>query len=103
MARYSSDGRYAEPEPETRMVATEPRGEVLTVTNMVALAGAVLIIGTLLDRFAGMDPASAVARIASVPFLVTAIVVGARHRRWPSLILPTIALAFVTSTFLVGG
>jgi hypothetical protein len=103
VARYSNDGTYAEPEPETRTDTTGSGAEILTVTNLVALVGAVLIIGTLLDRFAELEPASAVARAVSAPLLVTAIVVGARRRRWPSLIVPTIALALVAATFFIGG
>lgn len=81
----------------------EPRGAVLTVTNMIALAGAILITGVLLDRFAGMPPAYAVSRVVSVPFLVAAIVIGARRRAWPALLLPVAGLAFVASTFFAGG
>lgn len=80
----------------------EPRGEIVTVTNMIALAGAVVLIGALLEIFAGMAPAYAVARLVSVPLLVTAIVVAARRQNWPSLILPTLALALVASTFFLG-
>ncbi|RPF23379.1 hypothetical protein [Myceligenerans xiligouense] len=81
----------------------EQKGEILTVTNMISLAGAVLIIGLLLERFAGMDPAYAVGRVVSVPLLVTAVVVGARRGSWLSLVLPTIGLALVVSTFFIGG
>ncbi|MBE1877879.1 hypothetical protein [Myceligenerans pegani] len=80
----------------------EYRGEILTITNMIALAGAVLILGVLLDRFAGMEPAYAVGRIVSVPLLVTAIVLAARRRTWPALIVPAAGLAFLASTFFVG-
>lgn len=80
----------------------EPTGEILTATNMIALAGAVLITGVLLDRFAEMEAAYAIGRIVSVPFLVAAIVVGARRRAWLTLILPTAALALIASTFFLG-
>ncbi|GAB3158144.1 hypothetical protein GCM10027059_02360 [Myceligenerans halotolerans] len=91
MTDYPDDGPYA-----------EPKGEVLTVTNMIALAGAVLITGVLLDRFAELDPAYAISRIVSMPFLVAAIVVAARRRAWPALILPAVALALVATTFFLG-
>ncbi|MBO0608210.1 hypothetical protein [Myceligenerans salitolerans] len=81
----------------------ERKGEVLTVTNMIALAGAVLITGLLLARFAGMEPAYVVSRVVCVPLLVTGIVVAARRRNWLSLVLPTAGLAVVVSTFFVGG
>lgn len=103
MADYPDDGTYAEPDGKVLTATAEPGAEILTVTNMVALAGAVLIIGTLLERFAGMDPAYTVSRAVSVPLLVTAVVVGARRRNWASLILPTIGLALVATTFLMGG
>lgn len=86
---------------ETRV---EPRGgTTLTVTNMIALVGAILLTAVLLGVVAEMDLAFTVGRIVSLPLLAIAIVVGARRRNWPALILPTLALAVIAASLGGGG
>ncbi|MBL0886684.1 hypothetical protein [Myceligenerans indicum] len=100
---HTPDGRRpAAPKGDAPTAGTRAKDELLTVTNMIALAGAVLLIGVLLENFAGMEPAYAVGRVVSMPLLVLAVVAGVRRRIWPSLILPVAALAAITATFLTG-
>ena len=70
------------------------------ITGLTSIAVAVLVAGTLLDRFAGVDAAYLVTRILAAPIIITALVIGIQRRTWSALILPTILLTLVAAIFV---
>lgn len=70
------------------------------ITGLTSIAIAVLVAGTLLDRFAGIGAAYVVTRILAAPIIIIALVIGIRRRAGSALILPAILLAVVSATFV---
>jgi hypothetical protein len=83
---------------DTKDEANDPSA-VVTRVNLIALA--ILVAGSLLDRFAGVDSAYLISRAVAAPILVVALVLGVRRRAGRALIWPSILLALVATTLVI--
>ena len=82
---------------DTKDNASDPKA---VITGLTSIAVAVLVAGSLLDRFAEVDAAYMVTRILAAPIIMIALVIGIRRRVGRALILPAILLAVVAATFV---
>ena len=88
------------PTPEGVGTKDEPNDPKAAITGLTSIAIALLVAGTLLDRFGGVDAAYLLTRILAAPIIITTLVIGIRRRAGRALILPAILLALVAATFV---
>lgn len=70
------------------------------VTGVTSIALAIMVAGSLVDHFAGVDGAYLVSRVVAGPVLVVALVIGIRRRTGRALIWPAILLALVAGALV---
>ena len=81
----------------TKDKASDPNA---VITDLTTVALAVLVAGSLLDRFAGVDAAYILTRILAAPIIIITLVMGIRRRAGRALIWPAILLALVAANFV---
>lgn len=86
--------------PEGLETKDDANGPKVTTAGMTTVALAVLVLGSLLERFAGVDSAYIVSRVVAAPIILVALVIGIRRRTGRALIWPSILLALVAATFV---
>ncbi|MDR7382776.1 hypothetical protein [Promicromonospora iranensis] len=82
-----------DPTPEGVDTKTSASDRSTPVTVITSIALAILVAGSLIDHFAGVDGAYLVSRVVAAPVLVVALVIGIRRRTGRALIWPAILLA----------
>ena len=85
--------------PEGLDTKDDANGPKVTTAGVTTIALAVLVTGSLLDRFAGVDGAYIISRFLAAPIILLALGIGIRRRAGRALIWPAILLALVASTF----
>jgi hypothetical protein len=87
-----------DPTPEGVDTKTSASDRSTPVTAMTSIALAVLVAGSLIDHFAGVDGAYLASRAVAAPVLVVALAIGIRRRAGRALIWPAILLALAVAT-----
>lgn len=86
------------PTPDGVGTTDEANDPTAVITGLAGIAVAILVAGTLLDRFAGIEAAYMVTRIVAAPIIIVALVVGVRRHAGRALIWPAVLLVLVVAT-----
>ncbi|MEU4387612.1 hypothetical protein [Promicromonospora sp. NPDC023805] len=86
--------------PEGLDTKDDTNGPRVTTAGVTTVALAVLVAGSLLERFAGVDSAYIGSRIVAAPIILVALAIGIRRRTGRALIWPAILLVLVAATFV---
>jgi hypothetical protein len=86
--------------PEGLDTKDDANGPKVTTAGVTTIALAVLVAGSLLERFAGVDGAYIISRFLAAPIILVALVIGIRRRAGRALIWPAVLAVLIAATFV---